>query len=201
MTLSMILSSIDDMSTVNDAVDLLNGTLHSAGVASIPRTTGLFRRRPVPWWSNELKILHRATRTALTRCRNHRTEERVIEYKRNRARFRRAIKAARRQSWANFVSSINSRTPQSVMWQKIRKIAGKFTPSPPPVLKVNGNYIADAQEVSNIFSEHLHVSRGSVKKPLAINTDTERSITLLILAQEERSLIISLLLFRNLIVL
>ena len=166
MTLSMILLSIDDMSTVNDAVDLLNGILHSAGVASIPRTTGLFRRRPVPWWSNELKLLHRATRTALTRCRNHRTEENVIEYKRNRARFRRAIKAARRQSWANFISTINSKTPQSVIWQKIRKIAGKFTPSPPPVLKVNGNYITDAQEVSNIFAEHFAcVSRKCEEAP------------------------------------
>ena len=166
MTLSMILVSIDDMSTVNDAVDLLNGTLHSAGVASIPRTTGLFRRRPVPWWSDELKQLHRATRTALTRCRNHRTEENVIEYKRNRARFCRAIKSARRQSWANFISTINSKTPQSVIWQKMRKIAGKFTPSPPPVLKVNGNYIADAQEVSNIFAEHFaYVSRKSEEVP------------------------------------
>ncbi|XP_064099428.1 uncharacterized protein LOC135210464 [Macrobrachium nipponense] len=41
------------------------------------------------------------------------------------------------------VSPVNDRTPPSFVWRKISKIAGKFTPSPPPVLKVNGQIITN----------------------------------------------------------
>ena len=144
-----------DFPTVDDAIDLLNGTLLTAALHSVPKTTGLFKRRPVPWWSEELRVLHRATRIALTRCRKHRSEVNVIIYKRCRAQFRRAMKIARRQSWASFVSSINSRTPSTIIWKKIRKIVGKYTPNAPPVLKVNDQYISNAADVSNIFAGHF----------------------------------------------
>ena len=164
--LSEIEGDVEEFQTIDNAIDFLNGTLHVAGVNSIPKTTGLFRRRPVPWWSEELKTLHRATRTALTRCRRHRTDENVIMYKKCRAQFRRAIKAARRQSWTSFVSAINSRTPPTTVWKKIRKIAGKHVPNPPPVLKVNGQYISDANTVSNVFAEHFaNISHKSETAP------------------------------------
>ena len=140
--------------------------MYSAGIQSIPRSSGLFKHRPVPWWCEELRHLHRATRTALTRLRKHRNEENLIEYKRCRANFRRKMKAARQQSWASFVSSINSRTPFSLIWKKIGKIAGKYTPSPTPVLKVNGTMITDSKEVSNIFADHFaKVSKKSETAP------------------------------------
>ena len=153
--LSEIEGDANDFPIVDDALDVLNGTLHTAGINSIPKTTGLFRRRPVPWWSEELRLLHRATRTSLTRYRRHQNIENMIIYKQNRARFRKAMKAARRQCWASFVSSINRRTPVSSIWKKIGKIAGKFTPNPPPVLKVNNNKIADAKDISNKLGDHF----------------------------------------------
>ena len=67
------------------------------------------------------------------------------------------MKAARRQSWCAFVSSINSRTPQTVVWKRLRKIAGKFTPIPPPILRINGQYITRPLEVSDVFAEHFAV--------------------------------------------
>ena len=153
--LSDIESDANEFLTIDDAIDLLNGTLHTAGVNSIPKSTGVFRRRPVPWWSNELQVLHRLTRTSLTRCRRHRTEANVIFYKKCRAQFRRAVKIARRQSWSSFVSSVNDRTPPSVVWRKVRKIAGKYTPNPPPVLKVNGQIVTNEKEVSNNLADHF----------------------------------------------
>ena len=164
--LSKIPVKVEEIPSVNESIDILNGTLYSAGVDSIPRTTGSFHRRPVPWWTDELKVLHRATRTALTRCRRRRTAENVVEYKQCRAKFRRAIKFARQYSWAKFVSSVNSKTPQSRVWKKIRKIVGKYAPSSPPVLKINGAYITNAEAVSNIFAEHFaDVSKKSEHSP------------------------------------
>ena len=81
MELSEIEGNANDFPTVDDALDLLNGTFHTAGINSIPKSTGIFKRRPVPWWSEELKLLHRAARTSLTRLKRHRTEDNLITYK------------------------------------------------------------------------------------------------------------------------
>ena len=153
--LSEIEADAGEFQTVDDAIDLLNGTLHTAGVQSIPRSSGLFRRRPVPWWTPQLQILHRATRKALTRLKRHHTEVNKITYKKCRAKFRRAMKEARRLSWSSYVSSINCRTPPSAVWRKLRKVAGKFTPSSPPVLTVNNQLVTSAAEVSNALADHF----------------------------------------------
>ena len=164
--LSEIEGDANEFNNIDDAIDLLNGTLHTAGLHSIPKTSGLFRRRPVPWWSPELQTLHRATRTVLTRCKRNRTELNIITYKKCRAQFRRALKTARRQSWSSFVTTVNKRTPPSAIWKRINKIAGKYTPNLPPVLKINGQCITDAVEVSNMLANHFeNVSRKTTNSP------------------------------------
>ena len=186
--LSEIEGNANEFPSVNDAIDLLNGTLHTAAQHTIPRTSGLFRRRPVPWWSEELRILHRATRTALTRVRRHRTEENLIAYKKCRAQFRRTMKAARRQSWVSFVSTINKRTPTTTIWKKIRKIAGKYIPSPPPVLKINNQHISNPLDVSNIFAEHFaNVSKKDEDSPGYLYRHNEERVNLNFMTNQNES--------------
>ena len=43
----------------------------------------------------------------------------------------------------------------TLVWAKIKKIAGKFRPSPPPVLKINGSLISDPKTVSDLFAGHF----------------------------------------------
>ena len=153
--LTKIIVNIDDFLTVDDALDFLNTTYYSAGLQSIPRTSGNFRCRPVPWWSRECQLAHRAFRAAQTHQRRHRTEHYIIEAKKARAHFRLKIKHARKFSWQSYVSSINIRTPEAEVWLKMRKIAGKFVPSPPPVVKIDGDIIADPKLVANAFGNHF----------------------------------------------
>ena len=153
--LSEISTSIGEFQSVDDAIDYVNSTLITAGLQSIPKSSGIFKRRPVPWWSEKCRIAHRAMRAAFTRYRKHRTDYYFIQYRKYRAKFRRQIKEARRESWSKFVSSINSNTPSSVIWKKMRKIAGKFTAHPPPVLKLDGNNVTDAKEVSDAFANYF----------------------------------------------
>ena len=163
---SEVAETVADLPTVDSCIDILISKLISAGFEFIPRTTGIFKHRPVPWWSDTIRQLHRATRRSLTRLRRHRNEENLVAYKRNRAILRRAIKEAKRQSWSNFVSSINSKTPLSIIWKKIRKISGKFVPSPPPALDVDGHIITDPETVNNCFAENFaRISRKSVESP------------------------------------
>ena len=166
--LSIIDADVDEFSTIDDAIDLLNVTFYSAGLQSIPRTTGSFRRKPVPWWNKECSQAHRTMRAATTRYRRRRCPYYLIQYRKARAQFRFKIKKARKNSWTIFISKINSKTPLSLVWKKVRKIAGKFTLPKPPVLKVNGIIVAEPQEVANILATHFaKVSSKSDSRPYA----------------------------------
>ena len=153
--LSHIELDCSELPTIEEAVFYLNSIYINAGKQSIPKTTGRFHRRPVPWWNVQCRLRHRAMRAAFTRYRRHRCAHYLISFKKARARFRYQIKQARRESWVLFLSNITWKTPMTLVWAKIKKIAGKFKPSPPPVLKVNGSLTFDPKTVSNIFAEHF----------------------------------------------
>ena len=164
--LSNVEDDVELLPSVDAAIEVLNNKLHYAGIESIPRSSGIFSHRPVPWWSDTIRTLHRATRRALTHLRRHRNDENLIAYKKSRALLRRTIKEAKRRSWSNFVSTFNSKTPTSLVWKKMRKISGKFSPNPPPVIKINGFYITDAKEVGDAFAEHFaNISKKSESSP------------------------------------
>ena len=153
--LSKINANAYGFPTVDDSLDYLNTCYYSAGMQSIPRTSGVFKCRPVPWWSKECQLAHRTFRTAQTRLRHHKTEHNVIETKKARALFRFKIKNARKSSWQSYVSALNFQTPEPEVWKKMRKIAGKFVPSPPPVIKIDDDIIADPKLVASAFSCHF----------------------------------------------
>ena len=67
--LCIIEADVDEFPTIDEAIDLLNVTFYSAGLQSIPRTTGSFKRKPVPWWNRECGQTHRTMRAAYTRCK------------------------------------------------------------------------------------------------------------------------------------
>ena len=162
-TLSFLEMNADDFSTIDDALDFLNEVIINAGLKSIPRSSGKFRRKPVPWWNLKCRIAHKAMRSAFTRYRHNKNSHYLISFKKARARFCYLVKQAKRQSWVNFLSTINWKTSLSEVWSKIRKITGKYVPSPPPVLKRNGDILADPEQVSEAFADHF--AKVSSKNP------------------------------------
>ena len=165
---SSITAEADEFPSVDEALELLNATLFSAGLQTIPRTSGIYRRCPLPWWNDECRIAHRTMRASYTRYRRHNCDYYRVEYRKARSTFRLTVKKARKNSWSIFISSINSKTPLSLVWKKIRKIAGKYIPSQPPVLKINGTNIADTKVVADTFADHFaNISRKADDKPHA----------------------------------
>ena len=123
----------------------------------------------MPWWNAECASAVRAKRTAFSRLRHHRGDPQYsVAYKRARARARRGVKEARRKAWASYVNSLNSQTPLTQVWNRVRKISGKFPAPLPPVLQDNGMKVADSQRVANIFVEHFaSVSQKDASSPSA----------------------------------
>ena len=66
---------------------------------------------------------------------------------------RRILKDARCASFTSYLSTLNSWTPMLSVWKRVRKVAGKFSSSSPPVVKVSGNPISDNVAVADSLAE------------------------------------------------
>ena len=141
--------------TIEEALDFLNKVIMSACDKSIPRTKGHFTRKPVPWWNLQCRLTRKAMRAAFTRYRRHPCEFYLICYKKARARFRYQVKQAKRQSWVDYVSKITWKTNLTEVWTKVRKISGKYIPTPSPVIQYNNQTIHNPIDVSEAFAEHF----------------------------------------------
>ena len=149
-------SEVQDFENVDEAVDHFVSRILLAASISIPRTSGTFPRRPVPWWNQDCTAAKRISRRAESRFRSCPTSQDLkIEFNRARARYRRIMKDARQGSWRTYVSSINSSTPLPKIWQRIRKMKGKFVPSSAPMLTVDGEDVAEPAVVANHFATHF----------------------------------------------
>ena len=117
-------------------------------------------------------------KNALTQYRNHRGDlNKWLEYKRTRAHFRRQVTLAKTESWHKFTSSLNSNTPTTVIYNKIRRLCN--TPSSKSyVLKENNLHVSDPLEICNILGQHFsRTSNGQYKDPVFTSHKTEREKT------------------------
>ncbi len=78
------------------------------------------------------------------------------------------LQEARRNSWRRYVGGVNSRTPLDMVWKKIKKISGKFSPSTLPVLHTGGDFVSDPVAVGSVMAEYFaSVSSRDPSKPYA----------------------------------
>ncbi|MPD07009.1 hypothetical protein E2C01_102850 [Portunus trituberculatus] len=80
---------------------------------------------------------------------------RLEAFRRCRARACRVLKEAQRVSWKAYVSSIDVRTPLTDVFNKVRRIAGKYSAPSPPILLSAGRTVADLRNVADLFAEHF----------------------------------------------
>ena len=138
-----------------DAYEYFMEVILRSADTSIPKTRGKPCRPAVPWWNKTCGILRKITRRCYRRHKNSGSPQTKVIYKRALAKQRRHFKKSKRASWLYYINGINSKTPVSVVWRKIRKLNGKFVPSPLPVLKVNDTLITNPGEVSEQLGEHF----------------------------------------------
>ena len=109
---------------------------------------------------------------AFNRAKKHPTNENLTEFKRKRANFRRIIKENKKQSWRNYISSMNPQTLTSVVWKKIKCINGSKFPT-------NIQFLAEKfQEYSNyINSPHPAIINNYIHHDL-IHSDNNSLLNL-----------------------
>ena len=138
-----------------DAYKYLSDKILKSAETSIPKTIGRPRRPTVPWWNKTCGILRRVTRKCYRKYKTSGSQLTKIIYQRALAKQRKYFKKAKKESWLYYINGINSKTPSRYVWQKIRKLSGKYSPTPLPTLNVNDKLITDPSEVSAKLGEHF----------------------------------------------
>ena len=150
---------------VDEQVTALNNTIIKAASQSIPMTKPSCSSTPnTPWWNEACKTAKRDKRRASRKFYRTRLQVDWIEYQRCKAILRRLIRQSRRSTWKTFVSSINSDTSTNEMWNKVKKIAGKYKAQNLPVIKdEQGNRQSDPKIVTELMADSFErFSNGSL---------------------------------------
>ena len=138
-----------------EAYDYFSSEMLKSASNSIPKTTGKPRRPAVPWWDKTCGVLRKITRKCYRRYKSSPSTTNKTIYQRAMAKKRKYFKKVKKESWIFYINGINSKTPSRLIWRKIRKLSGKYIPSPAPCLKINGNLISKPEEVAEKLANHF----------------------------------------------
>lgn len=109
-------------------------TVTEAVQKAVPVKQDRKERRIVPWWNKVCNEAGRARNIAYKHLRRSPVEKYVIEYKRRRARARKVIKEAKKESWCKLCGTIGTETTVGQVWLMIHKMAGINRGKSMPVL-------------------------------------------------------------------
>ena len=147
--------NVKDFQSPVAAYEYLVGILLYGAMMSIPKTCGRPRRAVVPWWNKDCATRRKITRISYKRYRRYPCIDNRTTYRRALAKQKLVFKQARRESFFLYISELKFNSPMILVWNRIRKLQGKFAPSPLPVLKINNLLISDPKEVAETFGRHF----------------------------------------------
>ena len=146
----------ENFDEIDSLTEYITKTIINSANTAIPFKSRKPRKPPIPWWNEELTTLKRNRNIAERALRRNNNIENKIAYNRSKARLRYHCNIARRQSWHEFLNSINQNTTLNHIWKKVQMIGGKFKPSPLPILKdENHDYITDQNQIAEILANHF----------------------------------------------
>ena len=146
---------VRDFHSPMSAYEYLMSILLCGAMLSIPKTSGKPQRPTVPWWNNACFLSRKITRTCYKKYRRYPCLANKITYQRALAKQKKIFKEARRESFIKYINELKSSSPLSFVWDRIRKLQGKFSPPPLPVLKIEGIWVSDTGEVAEAFGRHF----------------------------------------------
>jgi len=151
----------DNYPNIDHTITALEHIFSHASSASIPTRAGTTKRVLVPWWTQECSDALRERKLAERAQKRNPSLENKIRYNRFKARCRYIFNAARKNSWKEYVNSINKDTPPQKVWKVVQKISRKHTITPQPMVKDDdGVLLRTPEDVANrLVEEYARVSR------------------------------------------
>ena len=129
---------------------------------SIPKTSPFPKRKAKPWFDEDCQTAKKERNKANRLANKYPSAANSMRARLIQARTKKLFKQKKRDSWKNYVSSVNVNTPSKKVWNVIRKITGKNVASPMHHLKDNnGTLITDRVEIANTLGAAIEKSSSS----------------------------------------
>ena len=145
-----------------DKMAIFSSTLLDIAADNIPKTSPFPKRKAKPWFDEDCQAAKKERNKANRLVNKHPSAANSMRARLIQARTKKLFKQKKRDSWKNYVSSVNVNTPSKKVWDMIRKITGKNVASPMHHLKdENGTLITDRVEIANTFGAAIEKSSSS----------------------------------------
>ena len=156
-----------DAHIIND-IDRLVRTVeqhvHIAAAAFMPVKSGVYSKPPIPWYNQEVREARQERVRALRALKRNHTGANKSAYNMLKAKCRYVQLQSQRKTWQEYVSFINSQVARHHIWKKVGKIAGMFTPTPTPLLRLGDeNFVNGHGPVAEMLAEITHHSFPVIK--------------------------------------
>ena len=179
--------TVDIFDHLEDDIKVFSEKLIEIATDNIPMTSPFHKKCSKPWFDDDCKAAKRERNKACRLNRRYPCLANHIKVKVASAHARRTYKRKKRESWKNYVSNINSRTPTKKVWNMISKITGKNIPRHLLHLKDtnSGELITNNLDIANKIGETFEKNSSSLnysedfrrvkqrdeEKPLNFNTN------------------------------
>ena len=149
----------DLFSDAQDEMTIFSSTLLDIAADDIPKTSPFPKRKAKPWFDEDCQAVKNERNKANKLANKHHSAANSMRARLIQARTKKSIKQKKRDSWKNYVSSVNVNTPFKKVWEMICKITGKNVASHMHHLKdENETLITDRLEIANILGAAIEKS-------------------------------------------
>ena len=146
----------DDYDDVDEAIDLFSSRLISIASRAVPKSSTSSKRQRRPWFNKDCQKAVRLRRAALQRFKGSPSSANLSLYRQARANARRIVKAAKKESWRNYVSKLNVRSSVKKTWDMVRKISGKYKGQSVCHLQLrNGDTATDKESIAEALADEF----------------------------------------------
>ena len=150
---------------------IFSSTLLDIAAVNIPKTSPFPKRKAKPWFDEDCQAAKKERNKANRLANKHPSAANSMRARLIQARTKKLFKQKKRDSWKNYVSSVNVNTPSKKVWDMIRKITEKNVASPMHHLKdENGTLITDRMQRANTLG-------GAIEKSSSKNYSKEFQCT------------------------
>nr|CAH7755976.1 unnamed protein product [Callosobruchus chinensis] len=150
------MNKINILDNIDLKVRTFTNTTIEAAHSAIGKTKLVHKHNPVSWWNQDCEKVIKESKQAFNQLRRHNTTENLVDLKLKRARVRLTVRKSQKESWRKYVSTINSLTPISKVWKKIRSITGNKTFPKISTLKDASSTYSSDQQIADALARAYH---------------------------------------------
>ena len=108
-----------------DPTQYFTETLREVSTKCIPRTSKTSSSKPCIWYNDECRDARKKRRTALRKLKRNMSFDNAIAYSKEKAKTRLTYNNAKRESFREFVNTIDSSTPLKKVYDKVKRLNGR----------------------------------------------------------------------------